>query len=57
MTPEPQNGFGVSSLIIFGEPKRAFLLGSCDFWGAERGFLMVNCGVFVVKTWLQTAAN
>jgi len=55
MTPEPQNGFGVSFLhYFFLGSKRGVLAGGFAFSvGAERGFLMVICGAFVAKTWLQ----
>jgi hypothetical protein len=35
----------------------AFLQGFWDFWRAERGFWMVNCGGFVVVAWFLSAAN
>jgi hypothetical protein len=41
--------------IFFAVVKGRFCWGFCKIKRAERGFLVVDCGGFVVKTWLLSA--
>jgi hypothetical protein len=59
MTPEPQKRFrGLLFLFSFWRVKRALLQGVLQILGVQNVvYCVVNRGGFVVKTWLETAAN
>jgi hypothetical protein len=59
MTPEPQKRFrGLLFFISFWRAKRALLQGVLQILACRTWFYcVVNRGGFVVKTWLETAAN
>jgi hypothetical protein len=59
MTPEPQKRFrGLLFFIFFlACEKGAFAGGFADFGVQNVVYCVVNRGGFVVKTWLETAAN